>query len=60
MQAKLAWGVYLLFFLPVNLLLAQTNLAISFSQERGYFSSPFTLILTTNDPGATLVYTTNG
>jgi len=37
-----------------------SQLDLDFEQDRGYYSNPFNLTLSTNDPGATIRYTTNG
>jgi len=43
-------------FLFIN---CKANLELSFNYERGYYDTPFQLIIACNDPGATIKYTTN-
>ncbi len=51
----------LIFMLAFSLnLSAQTNLDLDFDIDRGYFTNPFNLSLSVNDPAASIRYTTNG
>ncbi|MEL7340566.1 MAG: chitobiase/beta-hexosaminidase C-terminal domain-containing protein, partial [Bacteroidota bacterium] len=52
--------VSLLGLLWCHIGLAQSALKLSLSHERGYYQTAFNLILSSNDPTATIRYTLDG